>query len=86
MSVSCCLQHLGRGGEGGESPDPEQEQQEQGKLTVLENNNTIGKNGKLLHGAGEKGDDRLDDDVGNDLDTSTEKWVQTAQRGHSKLN
>ena len=40
MSVSCCLQSLGRGGEGGASPELKEDE---APLTVLDNNNTIAK-------------------------------------------
>ena len=45
MSVSCCLQSLGRGGEGGASPELKEDE---APLTVLDNNNTIAKQGPVL--------------------------------------
>ena len=46
MSVSCCLQSLGRAGEGGASPELKEDE---APLTVLDNNNTIGKQAPDLH-------------------------------------
>ena len=62
MSVSCCLQSLGRGEGGQESPQllPKEakEKQEQEQLTILENNNTLAKHPGLLQN-GDKEERRI---------------------------